>query len=350
MHPLRDNNRTIEAIKVVNGMPKMDMGWRDGYFNSRTSTNSNFGGFGGHWSDVKLAAVREYFSRFNTALSKTSFTRVYIDGFAGGGRISPKDSQKLAQKRSPDGELFSVSNEAEDEEAVEFRHGSPLLALEANPPFDEFIFIERDPETLDQLQKQIASAGILGGRRVQYLCEDSNVALNRLSLLDWSSRRATVFLDPFALHIAWSTLEAIASTKAMDMWLLFPAMAVNRMLPRNAEVPEAWARRLDETFGDTSWRQAFYAQPEASPNVDLFPDFLPTVKDEKLDDPFGRLSRYVTARLKTVFADAVDEPLVLKTASGSPLFLLSFAVANERGAPIAKRIANHIITKQRHGY
>lgn len=321
---------------------------------------SNFGSFGGNWSDVKLAAVREYFTRFNTALSRTSFRRVYIDGFAGGGRVKPKEDKKAKSESASD--LFSdhslqqggnaalPSELAEDEAASElFRHGSPLLALEADPPFHEFIFIERDQETISQLKKQVAEVGTLRERPVQYLCEDANTALDRISRQDWKTRRATIFLDPFALQIRWSTLEALARTKGMDMWMLFPAMAVNRMLPRNAEVPDVWAQRLNETFGDSSWRQEFYAVTDQPPNEDMFPDLLPESKEAKLNDPFGRLSRYVIRRLKTVFADAVDEPLVLKTESGSPLFLLCFAVANENGAPIAKRIAGHIIKQQKHG-
>lgn len=315
-------------------------------------TENRFGGFGGKWSDIKLAALREYFSKYNTALSKEPFTRVYIDGFAGGGRINPKGIQKSSLQDVPNSELFSVENtgEGEGDESKAFRHGSPLLALEADPPFQKFIFIERDQDNLDQLRRQVTEAGTLKGRPVQFLCEDANTALTTICQLDWRKERAIIFLDPFALHVRWHTLEAIARTEAMDMWMLFPAMAVNRMLPRSGEVPEAWAKRLDETFGDQTWRQAFYAPPKAPEMGDLFEDGLPANKDEKLGDPFGHLSRYVTSRLKTVFADAVDEPLILKTEGGSPLFLLCFAVANPKGAPIAKRIASHILKKRSHGH
>ncbi len=333
---------------------RLDIVRTSAYSDLVNPADNNFGDFGGEWSDIKLGAVREYFKAFNSALSRTSFTRVYIDAFAGGGRIKPKDDKKLPPQHAQDIELFSaeleLTEEAEYKESEEFRHGSPLLALEADPAFHEFIFIERDQETLNHLRAQVTEAESLKGRPVQFLCDDANAALTRISRLNWRSRRATIFLDPFALHVRWETLAAIARTEAMDMWMLFPAMAVNRMLPRNAEVPDAWAQRLNETFGDTSWRQAFYAMPEPAPIQDLFHDMLPLAKEEKLDDPFGRLSRYVTARLKTVFADAFDEPLILKTPSGSPLFLLCFAVANQKGAPIAKRIANGILKKQRHGY
>lgn len=80
--------------------------------------------------------------------------------------------------------------------------------------------------------------------------------------------RGVVFVDPFALHVEWDTLRAVAATKALDLWLLFPVMAVQRLLPRNGVVDEACARRLTATFGDEGWRDAFYATaPSPDPAV-----------------------------------------------------------------------------------
>lgn len=58
------------------------------------SLPAKFGAFGGHWSDKKLLVVQTYFASFNQALSKTTFTRVYIDAFAGGGRVKHKATNK----------------------------------------------------------------------------------------------------------------------------------------------------------------------------------------------------------------------------------------------------------------
>lgn len=319
---------------------------------------SKFGGFGGPWSTIKLTVVSKYFDAYCTALSKTSFKLFYIDAFAGGGQVE-------AQPQAPDAsaeagtDLFAAqpaengeddaSLLEEDREVQKYRHGSPLLALRANPGFHEFIFIERSAENLNQLREQVDASELRQGRRISYLQEDANAALQRIAGQNWRSRRAVVFLDPYALHLRWETLEAIARTEAMDVWMLFPAMAINRMLPRDGEVPDSWAKRLTEAFGEDTWRDAFYAAPEP-PKADLFPDLLPDAREEKRNDPFGRLSRYVTRRLKEIFADAVDQPLVLKTEAGSPLFLLCFAVANKKGAPIAKKIANYIIQNKSHGH
>lgn len=324
---------------------------------SMNPTKPEFGAFGGHWSEVKLSAVQAYFTEFNKALSKTSFTRVYIDAFAGGGRVKLKNDKK-PNDPTPAPDFFSEiqeslgdsqdADESIKEAEEKFRHGSPLLALDATPGFHEFIFIERDAATLSQLETQVREHPSLNGRPVEFINDDANHAITKICRQEWSrSRRATIFLDPFALQLRWSTIEDIAQTEGMDMWMLFPAMGVNRMLPRSGEVPEVWAQRLTETFGDSTWRQEFYAVTE-QPQGELFAEYQGDGKESKLGDPFGRLSRYVTRRLKTVFADAVESPLVLKTESNSPLFLLCFAVANKRGAPIAKRIAEHIIKKHGH--
>lgn len=52
--------------------------------------------------------------------------------------------------------------------------------------------------------------------------EDSNKVLLELCDKDWSKHRAIVFLDPYAMEAEWSTIEAIAKTEAIDLWILFP--------------------------------------------------------------------------------------------------------------------------------
>jgi hypothetical protein len=63
---------------------------------------------------------------------------------------------------------------------------------------------------------------------------------------------------------------------------------------------------------------------------------------EGLDRTIGR---YFNNRLKSIFAAVADEPKVLRNSANSPLYLLCFAVGNPRGAPIALRIANHLLKK-----
>jgi three-Cys-motif partner protein len=177
---------------------------------------------------------------------------------------------------------------------------------------------------------------------VEFRQGDANELLQSVTRENWKSRRAVAFLDPFALHVRWETIELIAKTQAIDMWLLFPAMAVNRMLPRSGIVPPKWAAKLTDTFGSDEWEKFFYEKLEAN----LFGEETIS-KQPKI---FDRLSEFITMRLNTVFEGANKKPLILRNSSGAPLFLLCFASGNPKGAPIALRIANHIINKKNHGH
>lgn len=124
------------------------------------------------------------------------------------------------------------------------------------------------------------------------------------------------------------------------MWLLFPAMAVNRMLPRNGVLPEQWVTKLNETFGSTDWRDIFYRKDD-----DLFGEEFVS----KTPQIFSNLSDYITKRLGTVFAGVHKKPLILRNSTGAPLFLLCFASGNPRGWRIAVDIAQNIIDKKSNG-
>lgn len=289
--------------------------------------------FGGDWSDEKLKALKAYMTAYTTALKKTPFKLAYIDAFAGAG-IHKLPEVELEES------LFD--SEDEEEEAINYRHGSPLIALETDPPFHSFIFIEKNADSLATLRNQIESKNLAGGRGVRYLEGDANQHLCSLAEKKWDKHRAVAFLDPFALEVSWNTISEIGKTQAIDMWLLFPAMAVNRMLPRHGNVPDKWAEKLTDLFGDESWRSAFYSE---SQQVSLFGD----EGLSKVPRVFEQLSEYVNMRLQTVFDRTAEKPLVLTNKTGSPLFLLCFASGNPKGSSIAVRIANHIINRKSHG-
>ena len=286
--------------------------------------------FGGGWSDEKLDALRAYLSAYTQALSKASFERIYIDAFAGAGtrEVTPDSEDQLFDEMLPD-------------EDAGYRHGSPLIALGTEPPFHRFVFIERDSGSITKLQAQVAHNFPAKFDAVSFRHGDANQLLQELTRENWRTRRAVAFLDPFALHVKWETIEMIAATEAIDMWLLFPAMAVNRMLPRSGIVPPKWATKLTETFGSDEWESRFYEKQEA----DMFGEETIS-KQPKI---FEKLSDFITMRLNTVFEGANKKPLILRNSSGAPLFLLCFASGNPKGAPIALRIANHIINKKNHG-
>lgn len=299
--------------------------------NSIHMTGKIIDDFGGDWSGDKLTALREYLLAYKQALKNTSFKLAYIDAFAGSGL------REIA-KSIPEDELFEDEIDEEDES---YRHGSPLIALSIEPPFDAFIFIERDPDSIASLQRQIEERFGDQQPNVKYLQGDANVQLQELTEKNWRGHRAVAFLDPFALQVKWETIEKIAKTKAIDMWLLFPAMAVNRMLTKSGKIPKAWEDRLTILFGEEDWKEEFYTTLE--------PDMFGKEVISKTPKVFDVLSSYVTKRLASVFEKTHTKPLILRNSTGSPLFLLCFASGSPTGAKIAVGIAQHIINKQEHG-
>jgi three-Cys-motif partner protein len=151
-----------------------------------------------------------------------------------------------------------------------------------------------------------------------------------------------LFLDPYGMQVEWSTIEAIAGTKAIDLWLLFPlGMGVNRLLTRSGDIPESWRRRLDLMLGTKEWFDAFY---KAKSNSTLFGE-----EEDLIKAKTDTIGRYFNDRLKDVFKGGVAQPGVLWNSRNSPLYLLCFAVGNPHSPAkdIALRIANHMLKEVR---
>jgi len=168
---------------------------------------------------------------------------------------------------------------------------------------------------------------------------DANHVIQELCRKDWSRHRAVLFLDPYGMQVEWATVERIASTKAIDLWVLFPlGMGVNRLLKKSGEIPPGWRSRLDGLLGTKDWYQEFYRMQSSQT---LFGDS----EDRVVKASTQVIGRYFNQRLKSVFVDVAEEPRVLRNSRNAPLYLLCFAASNENGAPIALRIANNLLKK-----
>jgi three-Cys-motif partner protein len=159
--------------------------------------------FGGPWTQIKLDAVEYYLRCYTTALGRRPFDLWYIDSFAGTGE---QTVDRL------DGGLFDGRPIGQIRETLA---GSARRALAVEPPFHHFIFIEDDPErcvALEQLRSENPS------KDIRVIEGDANNVLRRMIARDpWSKKdkgtvRGVVFLDPYALHVEWSTLTALAQT------------------------------------------------------------------------------------------------------------------------------------------
>ena len=130
----------------------------------------------------------------------------------------------------------------EYEEFLEMKDGSTRIALETDDrPFDRFLFIDVDSEATESLRDM---ARDYPDRNIEIVTGDANIEIPGFCRqMKWNDQ-AVVFLDPYATSVIWSTIQEIAATKKIDCWVLFPRMAVARMMPNNREPDEANARRL----------------------------------------------------------------------------------------------------------
>jgi three-Cys-motif partner protein len=217
----------------------------------------------------------------------------------------------------------------------EFRKGSAKRALEVEPPFHHYVFIEKDREKCGEL---LALAGEFSMLDIHIINEDANAALLKwCAAMDSQRERAVVFLDPFGTSVEWSAIEAIAKTKAADMWFLFPYGAINRMLISGRKPPPSWAERLTRVFGTGDWEEEFYSSNRYLSLLD------PDQEVELVRKTAGQdqIIRFFVDRLKTVFLDVATPGLLFN--SKTLLFVLLFAVGNERGANAGVKIANNLL-------
>lgn len=291
--------------------------------------------FGGDWTTRKLDVLAEYLASYTTALKNAPFDKLYIDAFAGTGYRNAPDSETGPKDQSE----LSLPDLAEEEPQT-LLQGSARLALEAKPPFDQYIFIERSAARCAELENLKAEFPDLAAS-IQIQQGDANTELQALCRMEWKSRRAVLFLDPYGMQVEWPTIEAIARTKAIDLWLLFPlGIGVNRLLTRSGDIPEAWQDRLNRLLGTTQWYDEFY-------RVESTPDLFGGDNERVIKASTATIGRYFNERLGTIFPGVAEHPGVLRNSRNSPLYLLCFAVGNERGKDIALRIANHLLKELR---
>ena len=271
------------------------------------------------WTKDKLDKVRDYLDAYLIALKNQNFRLEYIDAFAGTGYVTRK---------------FNVAPQTlfELEETVtlkDFIDGSARVALQTEPPFAKYTFIEKHVQRCKELENLKTEFPSLS-ESIQVINGEANDFVQQLCRMDWidSRRRAVMFLDPYGTQVSWKTLKAIAETMAIDLWILFPIGTVNRLLNRNGRIIEGRRKRLNTLFGDEIWFDSFYSREESRI---LFSD-VPQEKYIKTAS-FESIAAYFVDKLRAVFADVAPNPLC-------------FAAGNPNGAPIAVRIAKHILGKK----
>lgn len=274
----------------------------------------------GPWAEDKLELLEKYITAYNVALKNKPFKRVYIDGFAGA---------PVCKIRSKALEETTPSPFLEDEETTEaqerFIAGSPLRAMKCDPGFHHIRFFD-----LDETRAATLTELAVGDSRIKVKTGDCNPGLVELAG-KFTDRllRGIAFLDPYGAHLQWETIVALAATGKIECIINFPAaMAINRLITRDGNIPPKWEAQLDACFGTKEWQDIAYHR-----DTDLFGD--PTVT--KFGGMPEKLLELYLGRLKDLFA-FVAAPRLIRNTQGVGLYYLLWVGPNVQGYKIANDI------------
>jgi three-Cys-motif partner protein len=262
----------------------------------------------GPWSEDKLQLLGKYLRAYTVIMQGQRWCRNgyhYIDAFAGTGKPRARDAERYID-------------------------GSPRVALTIQHPFHSYTFIEKTPWRIQRL------------RELKDEFPDRDIRIyegdcNRIIITDITPRiryerfnRGLIFLDPFGMDTEWSTIERIAETRALEIFMNFPVMALNRtVLPNDPNaLTEAQIERMNRFWGSTEWRGDVYEEVQTL--------FGPV--EMKIHRTTGqRLGRLFKKRLEEVFPHVTD-PLVMTNSRNAPLYCLIFAGHKQKASEIVQDI------------
>ncbi len=283
--------------------------------------------FGGLWTRTKLEILSKYLVFYSTALKNQRFSLHYADAFAGTGSHIPSS-------------IDEEQPQLIDNEALE---GSVRAALSINPSFDNYHFNDLNPEHIEQLHDLTRE---FSECNIHITQKDGNIFIKEFCQSLGSKDRAVLFVDPYSTQFDWDTLEFVASSNKVDLWLLFPISVIARMTPRSGDnIKPEWGDTLTRLLGTGEWEEMLYKPKELPPIDDLFGDPDVGADTERLN--YGELRKWVTNRLREIFP-YVSEPVSL-SSNGRPLFDFYFMVSNQnvKAQALAKKVVSQILKSER---
>jgi three-Cys-motif partner protein len=175
--------------------------------------------------------------------------------------------------------------------------------------------------------------------KVKIRNQDCNELLAAIDAADWMKNgwRGVAFLDPYAMELDWESLLHIANTKVVDIWYLFPLMAMNRVLTKSGQISDGFRRLVTRLLGTDEWENHLYTQ---SKQLSLFGD----VELEKNNT--DEIREYILGRFRSVFPTVSPNAIILRNEKRSPLFMLCFMGSNpsKPARDASLRVADHLLT------
>ena len=202
----------------------------------------------GAWCEDKYRLVGLYLNLFATGMKFKWDKRVYIDLYSSAGISRIRGTGKLVT-------------------------GSPLIALNANDPFDLYIFCDVDHGKLDALKQRAQKIG--RGRNIEYVTGDCNSVVDTIcSKIPRASLDNKVlslcFADPYDIGIKFSTVRKLANRFLIDFLVLLAYMDPNRA---HLQYLNPGNKKVDEFLGLPGWRRIWEREKQTDKNLKL-PDFL----------------------------------------------------------------------------
>ena len=189
----------------------------------------------GEYATEKLDIVRRCISMFSTAMKNQAWISAlnYVDLLAGPGKNIIR-------------------------ETGEIRLGSPLLALTATDPFDNYFFVESDAEIHSDLMTRAKSS--INFAKVKSYPYDCNRAIDDIiqdiSRLDNSNPRISslnfVFVDSEGLEVDWKTIEKLGQRTRSDLIINFSTSGITRNIGEAFKSQKEHA--IDRFLGTRDWR------------------------------------------------------------------------------------------------
>lgn len=266
----------------------------------------------GDWSVLKNEIIDKYTQAYLAIMNNQEWCRgtIYVDAFAGATENINRSTQELVP-------------------------GSAKRALEWDPGFTEYYFVDTNPHRVEDL-RALAHAR----ENVQVFHEDGNAVLREHiipRLQRRHKRRGFILLDPYGLQLDWDVVKALGQTNSADVAINFPTMAINRNSARRDRlaISEIDAERMTQWWGSEVWKNQFYG---------LGPKLLagePKIQKRVNDEDIVGLYR---ERLRNEGSyEFVTEPLAMKNTKNATIYYILLASNNAN----AVKIMNEILAKYR---
>jgi three-Cys-motif partner protein len=209
--------------------------------------------------------------------------------------------------------------------------GTPIVALQVDPPFRHHYFIDLAPLKVGNLK------GLIGDRPdVDVLEGDCNrILLDKVfpNIRYEDYRRGLCLLDPYGLHLNWEVVQTAGQMGSLEVFINFPVADMNRNVlwldPEGVD-PEDVAR-MTAFWGDDSWRRVAYS---VAAQGDLFrePALEKTAQNEAMAEA------YPQRLIQVAGFSYVPPPLPMRNTKNAIVYYLFFASRNNAGGEIVKEI------------